>query len=302
MDWPAGRDVGIGDGLHLHVVEAGSGPLVVLCHGFPELGYSWRHQLAPLAQAGYRVVIPDMLGFGGSSAPPAIEDYDVERLTGGLLALLDDLGEERAAFVGHDWGSAVTWHMALAHPDRVRGVVGMSVPSAPPAPAPPLEIFRRRLGDEFYIVWFQEPGVAEAALSADVRRTLTTTSVWTAAWAQQDDEPKRPAWLDEDDLEVYVETFTRTGFRGGLNYYRNIDRNWEIAKALGTRTIDVPAMFLTGSRDVVARFMPPDVMEGWVTDLRVKHSVEGAGHWVQQERPDEVNAALIGFLADVGPV
>ncbi len=297
--WPHGRNIDVGDGLHLNTVEVGSGPLVVLCHGFPELGYSWRHQLAPLVQAGYRVAIPDMLGFGQSSRPQEITAYDAENTNRRLLALVDALGESEAMFVGHDWGSGAVWHLARAEPERVTAVVGMSVPFAPPAPAPPTEIFRRRIGEDFYIVWFQQPGPAEAALSADVRRTITTQKVWTAAWAAAKEETRLAPWLDETDLAVYVDAFTRTGFSGGLNYYRNIDRNWEIASALGDRKVEVPAMFLTGSRDPVARFMPPDKMREWVPDLRAEVVIEGAGHWVQQQSPDEVNAALLEFLASV---
>jgi pimeloyl-ACP methyl ester carboxylesterase len=298
--WPAGRDIDVGDDLHLHVVEAGSGPLVVLCHGFPELGYSWRHQLAPLAAAGYRVAIPDMLGFGASSRPDDVRAYDAESVSQRLLALVEALGEREATFVGHDWGAGIAWYLAHAHPERVSAVVGMSVPFAPPAPAPPTEIFRRRLGEDFYIVWFQEPGVAEAALGADVRRTLTTPRVWTAAWAADTDEhPRLPQWMDEADLAVYVDAYSATGFSGGLGYYRNIDRNWELATALGDRRVDVPAMFLTGSRDPVARFMPTEPMRAWLTDLRAEHVIEGAGHWVQQQSPGDVNAALIEFLGSV---
>jgi len=294
--WPDGRNIDIGDGLHLHTVEAGEGPLVVLCHGFPELGFSWRHQLEPLAAAGYRVAIPDMLGFGDSSRPDDVGAYAADRLGAGLLALVEALGESRAVFVGHDWGASVVWHLAHAQPDRVNGVAGLSVPYAPPAPAPPTEIFRRRIGDDFYIVWFQQPGVADAALSEDVRRTLMTPEVWTADWAARDEELRRAAWMSDDELQVYIDAFTRTGFTGGLNYYRNIDRNWEIATAIGDPQVHVPAMFLTGSRDPVVRFMPSDRLREFVPDLRVEVTVHGAGHWVQQQRPDEVNAALLEFL------
>jgi pimeloyl-ACP methyl ester carboxylesterase len=295
--WPSGRDIEIGGGLHLHTVEQGSGPLVVFCHGFPELGYSWRHQLEPLVDAGYRVAIPDMLGFGDSSQPAEVEAYSAANIAGGLLGLVDALGESEAVFVGHDWGAGVVWHIARVHPERVRAVVGMSVPFAPPAPAEPTKIFRRRLGEGFYILWFQESGVADAALMVDVRRTLTTPHVWTAAWAADDEQPRLPRYLTEDELAVYVDTFTRTGVTGGLNYYRNIDRNWAAEVALGDRKITVPAMFLTGSKDPVRQFMPAERMREWVPDLRAEHVIEGAGHWVQQQYPDEVNSALTDFLA-----
>jgi pimeloyl-ACP methyl ester carboxylesterase len=191
------------------------------------------------------------------------------------------------------------WQLAVTRPERVEAVVGMSVPFAPRAPAPPIAIFRRQLGDDFYIVWFQEPGVADAALAKDVRRTVTTPAVWDADWAERDEQPRLPAFLTEDDVRVYVEAFERTGFTGGLNWYRNIDRNWELSAPLAERKVEQPALFITGSRDSVKRFMPPEVMEGWVTDLRGTVVVEGAGHWVQQQAPDEVNAALLGFLREL---
>jgi pimeloyl-ACP methyl ester carboxylesterase len=286
------------NGIELHVAETGAGPAVVLLHGFPELWYSWRHQLPELAEAGYRAIAPDLRGFGSSSAPAEIEAYSLQAICGDLTGLLDRLQEQRAVFIGHDWGATVAWQLALERPDRVAAVVGLSVPFAPRAPAPPISLLRKALGEDFYIVWFQEPGVAERALERDVRRTLATTEVWTEAWAARDDDPPLPRWLTEKDLEVYVDAFTRTGFRGGLNYYRNIDRNWERSAQLAERRVEVPALFITGSRDPVQRFMPVEVMEGSVSNLRVVE-LDGAGHWVQQERPYEVNNAVMEFLGQL---
>ena len=204
--------------------------------------------------------------------------------------------------IGHDWGANLAWQMALRHPERVRAVAGLSVPFVPRAPAPPIPIMRAHLGEDFYIVWFQQPGVADAALARDVRRTLTTSRVWTAQWAAEDGgrgEPKLASWLSEQDLAVYVDAFTRTGFTGGLNWYRNIDRNWEQWAPLAERRIEQPALFLTGELDSVRSFMPAEAMQGWVTDLREEIVVPGAGHWVQQEAPAAVNAALLRFLAGV---
>ncbi len=292
------RQVAVDDGVELHVASLGQegAPPVVLLHGFPELWYSWRHQLPALAQAGYRVLAPDLRGYGGSSAPVDVEAYDMRSLCGDVIGLLDTEGLDRAVVVGHDWGAAVAWALALAFPERVGAVAGLSVPFIPRAPAPPIGLMRRGLGEDFYIVWFQQPGVADEVLGADVRRTLTTTKVWTAEWGSGDEEPRLPTWLTEDDLRVYVEAFERTGFTGGLNYYRNIDRNWEQSAELAERRIEQPALFITGSRDPVKRFMPFQAMEGWVTDLVEVVTIEGAGHWVQQQRPDEVNEALLGFL------
>jgi pimeloyl-ACP methyl ester carboxylesterase len=288
------------NGIELHVAELGNGPPVVLCHGFPELWYSWRHQLPALAEAGYRAVAPDMRGYGQSSIPEDVDAYDVPTVCGDMLGLLDALGEQRAVFVGHDWGAAVVWQLALAHPERVAAVAGMSVPFTPRSPVPPLGQLRKALGEDFYMIWFQQPGVADGALARDVRRTLTTPKVWTRQWSQEDEKPTLPAWLTEEDLRIYVEAFERTGFTGGLNYYRNLDRTWELTADLAGRRVEPPALFLTGSRDPVARFIPSELMDGWVTDLRQKVVVEGAGHWVQQQCPTEVNAALLSFLASVG--
>ena len=297
---PPARPVAVGDGIELSVAEAGSGPAVVLCHGFPELAFSWRHQIAPLAEAGHRVIVPDMRGYGASSAPAAIADYDVLSLCGDMTGLLDALGEERAIFIGHDWGAFLVWQMAWIHPERVRAVAGLSVPFVPRAPAAPIPIMRANLGEDFYIVWFQEPGVADAALASDVRRTLTTSRQWTAQWAEEDGaSTNRPEWLTEAELQVYVDAFERTGFTGGLNWYRNIDRNWELTAPYEQRRIEQPALFLTGELDPVKNFMPVEAMDGWVTDLRRRVTVPGAGHWVQQQAPEAVNAELLGFLAGI---
>jgi epoxide hydrolase A/B len=288
------------NGLELNVIDEGKGPLVVLCHGFPELAYSWRRQVPALTGAGFRIVAPDLRGYGRSSAPAEVDAYDVVSLCGDLCGLLDTLGEEAALFIGHDWGAWLVWQLAVLHPARVRAVAGLSVPFVPRAPAPPLPIMRRHLGEDFYIVWFQQPGVADGALARDVRRTLTTSRQWTARWAEADGPPpERPAWLSEHELAVYVETFERTGFTGGLNWYRNIDRNWELTAHVAERRVRQPAFFLTGARDPVRRFMPSEAMLGWVTDLRAEVVVPGAGHWVQQERPEAVNAPLLRFLGGV---
>jgi pimeloyl-ACP methyl ester carboxylesterase len=288
------------NGVQLSVRVSGRGPAVVLAHGFPELGYSWRHQVPALVAAGYRVIVPDLRGYGRSSRPPGVGSYDVLTVGRDLTGLLDALGEDDAAFVGHDWGAIVAWSVALAHPGRVRGVAGLSVPFTPPPPVAPLSILRRRHGDDFYIAWFQEPGVADAVLARDVRLTMLLAIAERATpRALADPQPERPslpAWMTPADLDVYVAAYESSGFTGALNYYRNIDRNWELSRSLPTR-IDRPAMFLTGSRDVVATFMPADRLAEAVTDLRANIVLDGAGHWVQQERAADVSAALLTFLA-----
>ena len=286
--------------LDLHFVEKGDGKPVVLLHGFPELAYSWRHQLDPLAAAGYRAVAPDMRGYGRSPAPEPVEAYDIVELCGDVDRLLDTLGTERAAIVGHDWGATLAWHYALLHPERTACVAALSVPLVPNPPVPPLPIMRRHLGEDFYIVWFQQPGVAEEALERDVRRTLITPRVWTAAWAADETEnPRLPEFMTEDDVAFYVSEYERTGFRGGLNWYRNMDRNWELTNKWGERKVEMPALFMAGTGDSTMKWMSPDVMNGRVTDLRVE-LLDGVGHWIQQQAPLEVNRALLALFEDAG--
>jgi pimeloyl-ACP methyl ester carboxylesterase len=292
-------DDGVGlvatNGIVMHVEIRGSGPAVVLVHGFPDLGLGWHHQIPVLADAGYRVIVPDMRGYGRTSAPVQVDAYRIDRLVDDLLGLLDCLGETEAVFVGHDWGASVVWHVAAAHPERVRGAVGLSVPFAAPAPSPPLEILRRRLGDDFYMAWFQAVGPADAALRSDVTRTLA--SAFTGGdnmltWRAGTDVP--PSWVTAADFEVYVRTFSDTGFSGGLSYYRNIDDNWRLARRLGLKAILPPAMFVVGSADPLAAFMP--IRESSYADLRSSVVLNGAGHWLHQERPEEVTRLLLAFL------
>lgn len=305
------------NGIDLRVVEEGVGPLVVLCHGFPELSHSWRHQLPALAAAGYHAVAPDMRGYGGSSRPDDVEAYDILDLTGDVLGLLDALGEERAVLVGHDWGAPVVWTLALRAPERVRGVVGMSVPYRPRSKRPPTSTWKAVFADRwFYILYFQEPGVADADLGRDpatfLRRLLCAVDGETSGaelsllagprdgrgMVERLPEPERlPDWLPQADLDHYAEAFSRTGFTGGLNWYRNFDRNWELTPELAGARVEVPALFVAGAGDPVLAMTPVGEMEAWVTDLRGVVILPGAGHWVQQERPAEVNGALLEFLA-----
>ena len=304
------------NGVELHVVDegAGAGPPVILAHGFPELSYSWRHQIPFLADAGYRVLAPDQRGYGRSTRPDAISDYDIHHLTDDLIGLLDDIGEEKAVFVGHDWGSMVVWQLSLLHPQRVAGVCGMSVPFIPRGPVSPVTAMRNVFGDSFfYILYFQQPGVADADLGADPAKTmrgmlagLSPNAMAPAGIAEDAGFVERlpqvevlPDWLSQEELDHYVAEFTRTGFTGGINWYRNFDRNWETTAQLDGAHVTVPSLFVGGALDPVLLMSPPSVQDGWLDDHRGTVIIDGAGHWVQQEKPDEVNAALNDFLKGI---
>jgi pimeloyl-ACP methyl ester carboxylesterase len=292
------------NGVELHVAECGDGPLVLLCHGFPELWWSWRHQLPVLAAAGYRAVAMDQRGYGRSSRPERVEDYDIVHLGGDVLGLIDAFGEERAVVVGHDWGSMVGWYLAQAAPERLRGFAALSVPFPPRPSRPPTVVFRELFGDRFfYILHFQTPGVADAQLGADpgaaLRLILRRAS--SDVFDGTGDVPPVPDWMTAEEFAVYQAEFRRTGFTGGINWYRNLDRNWELTAEVADRKIEVPTMFLAGERDPVFGFMPTDPMRDWVSDLREFVLVPGGGHWIQQERPGETNEVLLRFLAGLAP-
>ncbi len=310
-------------GTRLHYVEAGDGPLVLLVHGFPESWYSWRHQLPALADAGYHAVAIDVLGYGRSSKPLEVDRYRMVRLVADNVGLVGALGEEQAVIVGHDWGAPIAWTSALLRPDLFAAVAGLSVPYSPPSEFRPLQTMRAMGGEEeFYIEYFQEPGRAEAEIEADVRgwlrdfmftasgdAPLPDPSAGTVATiphgARMKDRFHRPdpmpEWLTDDDLDVYASEFEHTGFRGPLNRYRNVDRDWEDLAAWRGRPIDVPALFIGGDRDGPTIWGGPAIAAFETTLPKLHRSVilEGCGHWTQQERPDEVNAALIDFLGVV---
>jgi pimeloyl-ACP methyl ester carboxylesterase len=306
--------------VRLRVVEAGDrgAPVVVLCHGFPELAYSWRHQIPVLAAAGYHVLAPDQRGYGGSSRPDAIEAYDIHELTADIVGLLDDVGAQRAVWVGHDWGATVVWNAPLLHPDRVAAVAALSVPPVPRPRRPTTQALRRMFGENFfYILYFQEPGVADAELDADPARTMrrmmgglrpsadANAGVRTAApsgegFIDRLPEPDGlPDWLSQDEFDHYVSEFTRTGFTGGLNWYRSMDRNWETTAQLAGATISVPCLFIGGTADPVLVFTRRDRAAEVVSGPYREVMIDGAGHWLQQEHPDQVNAMLLEFLEGV---
>lgn len=307
------------NGVTLRVIEAGErgAPVVVLAHGFPELAFSWRHQIPALADAGFHVLAADQRGYGGSSRPEEIAAYDIAALTGDLVGLLDDVGAQRATWIGHDWGGPVVWSAAQLHPDRVASVVGLSVPPVPRPQSPPTAAFRKIFGENFfYMLHFQEPGVADAELDADPARTLRRmmgslspadreaallmTAPGPMGFLDRLAEPAGlPDWISAEELDHYIAEFTRTGFTGGLNWYRNLDRNWEIMANPPAATIDVPTLFMGGSADPVLAFTRRDRATELVTGPYREVILEGAGHWLQQERPAEVNSVLLEFLADL---
>ncbi|WP_456698671.1 alpha/beta fold hydrolase [Aeromicrobium sp. P5_D10] len=283
------------NGIHLAVTTAGDGPPVLLVHGFPDLSSSWRRQVPALLEAGYRVIAPDMRGYGHSDRPADVESYDSATIGADLIGLLDAFEIDRAALVGHDWGASSVWPLAFSHPDRVRGIAGISVPFLPAAPVSPLAIMRKRLGDDFYMVRFQDRGEPEKALEQDVESTIVAV-MCDIEPLSDGSSARRPAWLPREDLDHYVSTFSAHGFSAPLNYYRNIERNWRAVRQLSGLTSSLPALFLTGDRDMVASFMPADRMSEVFVDLRTV-VVEGAGHWVHQQMPDAINAPLLEFLA-----
>lgn len=311
VEAPAGR---------LHVVEQGTGPLVLLVHGFPESWYSWRHQLPALAAAGYRAVALDVRGYGRSSRPAATDAYRLLELVADNVAVVRALGEENAVVVGHDWGSVIASGSALLHPEVFHAVAMLSVPYAPSGGPRPTETFSRIGGpeQEFYVSYFQEPGRAEAEIEPDVRGWLAGFyTALSAGTMPAPDEPQPhfvtrggrlrdrfptgplPSWLTEADLDVYAGEFERTGLTGGLNRYRNVDRDWEDLAPHRGAPVKQPSLFIGGTLDASTTWMSDaiDAFPSTLPGLTGSHLLDDTGHWIQQERPDEVNRLLTDWLA-----
>ena len=305
------------NGITMRVAGQGTGPLVLFCHGWPESWYSWKHQLAAVAAAGYRAVAPDMRGYGGTDAPANIDQYTLLHLVGDMVDLVKVLGETQAVIVGHDWGAPVAWTAALLRPDLFRAVVGMSVPYSPPSRSEPLGALEKLGITTFYMQYFQTPGVAEAELEQDVEASLRriyfsgsgdrpghiTFGVLPpgkGVLAGTVDPETLPAWLAPEDIAYYAGEFKRSGFRGGLNWYRNLSRSWELLSAWRGCAIHQPSMFIAGARDDVLKFPNSKAqIEHYartLPGLRGCHILDGAGHWIQRERLEEVNRLLLGFL------
>jgi pimeloyl-ACP methyl ester carboxylesterase len=309
------------NGIRMHYVEQGSGPLVLLCHGWPESWYSYRHQIPALAAAGYRVVAPDQRGYGQTDKPEAIESYNILNLTGDIVGLVNSLGAESAVIVGHDWGAPVAWHCALLRPDIFRAIALLSVPYASLGRGRPTDFMKAAAGnDNHYTIYFQQPGRAERELEEDPRRSLamilyslsgdaTPAERWKHIFPKSKrfidsvTMPKElPSWLTEADLDFFAGEFKRAGFRGGLNWYRNFDRNSELTPFLDGAKLRQTSIFAAGEHDVVGDMIPGryEHVGMFMTNLKKKVIIPGAGHWIQQERPKEINELLIEFLQNLG--
>jgi pimeloyl-ACP methyl ester carboxylesterase len=311
LEFPAARGVALRSGIELRVHEAGSGPAVVLCHGFPEIGYSWRHQVAALAAAGYRAIAPDQRGYGDSSRPSEIEAYGLGELCQDLVDLLDALGVERAVFAGHDWGGFVAWAMPILHPERCAGVIGVNTPYRPfPATAGLRRIFTS--DEQLYILWFQQPGVAESVLDAHPRAVFEKLMRRPARAGEPPPTPtggspfnpfrdianlpeRGSELLSPEEVDVYTAAFRRSGFRGPINWYRNIDANQARYPELGVAKLALPCLMICAERDPA---LPPAMaadMPDRCSDLEM-HTIADCGHWTQQEKPAELNELMLRWL------
>lgn len=307
--------------IKMRIAEMGdTGPLVILVHGWPESWYSWRHQISAIAKAGYRVVIPEMRGYGKTDAPQRIESYDIVNLAADIVGLLDALDEKKAHVIGHDWGAIVAANTVLLHPDRFSSLVLMSVPYSGRPDRLPLTTMKEKFKDRFfYIIYHNEPiGAAEAEYDADPYGILSrlylspdsprepktvTDQHWEAGgWIPRLGAAKNlPKWLNKEELDYYVAQFKDSGFRGGINYYRNIDRNWKITEHLSNAKIEIPTLFIAGERDVVIgganETSLTALMSGPIPGLKKVVVVPEMGHWIQQEAPEETNSAVLEFLS-----
>jgi pimeloyl-ACP methyl ester carboxylesterase len=317
--WPQGRSVTIAPranqpSINLTVHETGEGPAVVFCHGFPELAYSWRHQLPVVAAAGFRAIAPDQRGYADSSAPAGVTDYGLTELTGDMAGLLDALKIERAIFVGHDWGGFVAWAMPLLYPERTAGVVGVCTPYMAIPPTSVLRAMVNGKDERMYIVWFQEPGRAESLM--DLKARLIFDRLMRAPLSPEEStkrmmasgeldmnpfrrieelQPETEPIVSREELDTYVHAYEKSGFRGGINWYRNIDRNLRDHPEIGVANLTLPCLMITAEWDGA---LPPRMAAGMpalCSDLEV-HNIERAGHWVQQEFPDAVNQTIVDWL------
>ncbi|MEA2889408.1 MAG: hypothetical protein QOI05_201 [Bradyrhizobium sp.] len=304
--------------IKIHIAEAGAGPLVVLCHGFPESWYSWRHQIKALSESGYHVVAPDMRGYGQTDRPNAIDQYSLFHLVGDIVGLVNAIGDKQAVVIGHDWGAPVAWHCALFRPDLFCAVAGLSVPFRPRGRAAPTSLMPHTDSEIFYQLYFQTEGVAENEFEQDIRKTIRLFLTGRAnkyaaispmvprqgGWHTSRPLPSSlPNWITEADIDFYVAEFQRSGFRGGLNWYRNIDRNWELLAPWTGARVTVPALYMAGEQDLVVKFPGTEQLIAnlgqFVPKLQKTIMLPDCGHWTQQEKPKEVNSAIIAFLNEL---
>jgi pimeloyl-ACP methyl ester carboxylesterase len=293
------------NGVELEVFEAGrrnAGKPIVLCHGWPELAFSWRHQVPALAAAGYHVIVPNQRGYGNSSRPADVADYDIEHLSGDLIALLDHYGYEDATFVGHDWGAFVVWGTALLHPHRVNKVINLSLPYPERGDRPWVEVMEDALGEDFYFVHFnRQPGVADAVLDDNASRFLRHMYRKNMPPAEPQpgmalinlaraEAPLGEPVMSDSELAVFVSAFESSGFTSSINWYRNLDRNWRLLADVNP-IIQQPALMIYGNRDAVQR---SENLAAFVPDVDVVDL--DCGHWIQQEEPEETNQAILGWL------
>lgn len=311
-DFPAARIVNTGE-VNLAVHEMGDGPPVILVHGFPELAYSWRHQLPALAAAGYRAIAPDMRGYGGSDKPLHVADYTIQKLIGDLQSLCDALSIERAVIIGHDWGAMITWHMALLARERMAGLIALNIPHLPRPPINPITYMRWKLGKDFYIVNFQKSDEADRRFAEDPRRFIDVMMrrkqfsrgqsksgsrkrrPLSLIEALNQDEPAGEAILSDEELDVYAAAFAAGGFTGPINWYRNWARNWKTTKGID-QTVHVPALFVGAADEIVVSRKQIEAMKPYVPDLEIR-TIEKCGHWTQQEKPEELNSIILDWLA-----
>ncbi|MCL5041400.1 MAG: alpha/beta hydrolase [Gammaproteobacteria bacterium] len=305
------------DTIELSLYSAGplDGPVVWLLHGFPECWYSWRHQITALSAAGYRVMAPEMRGYGKTSAPKAAHAYDIITICGDIQQAMDQLGHSRVAMIGHDWGAPIAWHLALLEPERVSVVGGLSVPYGGRPKRPAIEVMRELYQDKFhYMLYFQQPDRAEAELAENIPRTMriimhgmSSTDAGNslvqdkpadARWLDdRDDSGEAPAWCPPEAFQVYVDTFERSGFHGPINWYRNFERNWEVTADLAGCKIEQPALFVIGDRDPVGQLEAYTIKKMPTVIPRIEqHLVADCGHWIQAEQPAAVNRLLLDFL------
>ena len=309
--FPGPEYVETGD-IRIATYHLGEGPPVILVHGFPELAFSWRHQLPALADAGYRAIAPDMRGYGGTDKPQQVAAYTVQELIGDLTGLMDELETEKAVLVGHDWGALVGWQMALLAPERMAGYIALNIPFLKRPPINPVTYMRWKLGKDFYIVNFQKSDEADRRFAEDPRRFIDVMMRKRRVDRDRPGKPKgkRPSisllrmfdtgepagerLLTDEELDYYAEAFGAGGFTGPINWYRNFKHNWKSTRGVEQR-VKVPTLFIGASDDVVVSRKQIEAMSAYVDDLEV-HMIEDCGHWTQQEKPDELNAVMLEWL------